>query len=262
MSRWQAVYEERPTFDSLLGGKGYSLPEAHRKWLALAKDYRLQDTMGASDEKLHALDLKIHEARRREQDVQAAAMRQNREVGDVALGNFTNGTAPAGMFDDPSMDSHQEKTDAEVDMAISRIRETFRKSRERNLREVREVLDKEFPGPYPFEGTLATTSYPESDPPQTRTFTDAFAEKLGTLTRFTTGTTMAALNIPMAGFTSDMAGWYIERETKNIAELAEILGISLGSARKLYHEHQKRIADFAPPPAALSRSVMGPPMLA
>ena len=76
MSRWQAVYEERPTFETLLGGKGYSLPEAHRKWLALAKDYRLQDTIGASDEELHALDLKIHEARRREQDVRAAAMRQ------------------------------------------------------------------------------------------------------------------------------------------------------------------------------------------
>ena len=52
MSRWQSVYEERPTFERLLGGKGYSLAGSHRKRLALAKDYRLQDTMGASDEEL------------------------------------------------------------------------------------------------------------------------------------------------------------------------------------------------------------------
>ena len=115
MSRWQAVYEERPTFDSLLGGKGYSLPEAHRKWLALAKDYRLQDTMGASGEELQASDLKIHEARRREQDVQAAAMHQGRELGDVA-----NGTAP-DTFDSPDRESHWARTDAEVDEAMNRF---------------------------------------------------------------------------------------------------------------------------------------------
>ena len=130
MPHWQAVYDIRPTFETIVRGapldsvydyQGYTLPESHRKWLALAKDYRLQDTMGASDEELHLNDLKIHEARRREQDVRAAAMRQGRELGEVALGNYTNQTAPDGMFDPPERENHWARTDAEAASAVDKI---------------------------------------------------------------------------------------------------------------------------------------------
>ena len=189
MSRWQAVYEERPTFETLLGGKGYSLPEAHRKWLALAKDYRLQDTMGASDEELHALDLKIHEARRREQDVRAAAMRQGRELGEVALGNFTNGTAP-DMFDSPDRENHWTRTDAEVDEAMDRIHQKMSNNRKKSLDELQQ--------------SLANHSSLEEKHMRTRTYTDVFAEGVGTVGKYTTGAVMGALGYPLAGVSSDL----------------------------------------------------------
>ena len=232
MSRWQAVYEERPTFETLLGGKGYSLPEAHRKWLALAKDYRLQDTMGASDEELHALDLKIHEARRREQDVRAAAMRQGRELGEVALGNFTNGTAP-DMFDSPDRENHWSRTDAEAASAVDKIRQTLAESRRKNLEEIRASLDE--------------ISRIEEKHMRTKTYTDSFAEGVGAVGKYTTGAVMGSLGLPFAGASSDLAGWFWEREARSIAELAETMGVSLQHARELYHRHQERVAVELPP---------------
>ena len=79
-----AVLQKRPTFYSLIG-QGTDIPEKHRKWLELAKDYRLTAFEGATSEQLMAHDLRIHQAMRRAMDVQAAAMRAGVPVGQVLM---------------------------------------------------------------------------------------------------------------------------------------------------------------------------------
>ena len=188
--------------------------------------------MGASYEELHALDLKTHEARRQEQDVRAAGMRQGRELGDVALENFTNGTAP-DIFDSPDRDNHWARTDAEVDEAMNRIHQKMSDCRKKSVDELQESLSK----------------YSNLDEKHMtrRTYTDVFAEGVGTAGKYTTRALMGGLGLPFAGASSDLAGWFWEREARNIAELAEIMGVSLHHARELYHRHQERVAVELPP---------------
>ena len=78
------LFEKRPTFNSLIG-EGTDIPEKHRKWLEIAKDYRLTAFEGATNEQLMAHDLRIHQAMRRQMDVQAAAMRAGVPVGQVLM---------------------------------------------------------------------------------------------------------------------------------------------------------------------------------
>ena len=82
---------------------------------------------------------------------------------------------------------------------------------------------------------------------RTRTYTDVFAEGAGTIGKFSTGAVMGSLGLPFAGASSDLTGWFWEREARNIAELAEILGTSLGHARDLCRRHQERVAVGLPP---------------
>lgn len=65
------TFSERPTFGSLLGGKGIEIPESHRKWLELGKCYRLKTFVNANPEELHSQDLLHFRALRRSQDVRA-----------------------------------------------------------------------------------------------------------------------------------------------------------------------------------------------
>ena len=74
-SRWTSGFDARPTFYSLLGGKGIEIPESHRQWLEIAKDYRLQSLVNANPEELHKQELLRFQALRTEQDMKAAAMR-------------------------------------------------------------------------------------------------------------------------------------------------------------------------------------------
>ena len=70
---------------------------------------------------------------------------------------------------------------------------------------------------------------------------------VGTVGKYTTGAVMGSLGLPFAGASSDLAGWYLEREARNIAELAEILGTSVGHARDLYHRHHERVSQLPGP---------------
>ena len=79
------TFSERPTFDSLLGGKGIEIAESHRKWLELEKDYRLQAFVNAQPEELHSQYLLHFQALRREQHVRAQAFRTGQDLGDVHL---------------------------------------------------------------------------------------------------------------------------------------------------------------------------------
>ena len=67
------------------GGKGIGIPESHRKWLELEKDYRLQAFVNASPEELHSQDLLHFQALRRSQDLRAQALRTGQDLGDVHL---------------------------------------------------------------------------------------------------------------------------------------------------------------------------------
>ena len=78
------ILQKRPTFESLIG-EGTDIPEKHRKWLELAKDYRLTFLEGASSEPLMAHDLRIHQAMHRQMDVAAAAMRAGVPVGHILM---------------------------------------------------------------------------------------------------------------------------------------------------------------------------------
>ena len=100
---FQREFQERPTFDNLLGGKGISIPESHRKWLELNKDYRLQALVNPPQEE--SSDLKLLKALRRTQDLKATAMKTGQDVGEVSLRqapprNTTNMTANVTDSDD------------------------------------------------------------------------------------------------------------------------------------------------------------------
>ena len=57
------VFEKRPTFETLVTGQaGIDVAEPHRKWLEVAKDYRLTAFEGATSEQLMAHDLRVHQA--------------------------------------------------------------------------------------------------------------------------------------------------------------------------------------------------------
>ena len=79
-SRWTSSFDLRPTFYSLLGGKGIEIPESHRKWLELEKDYRLQSLVNANPEELHSQDLLHFQALRMSQDIKAAALRTGEDL--------------------------------------------------------------------------------------------------------------------------------------------------------------------------------------
>ena len=84
-SRWTSSFDLRPTFYSLLGGKGIEIPESHRKWLELQKDYRLQSLVNANPEELHKQELLKFQALRAEQDLKAAALKTGQDLGEVKL---------------------------------------------------------------------------------------------------------------------------------------------------------------------------------
>ena len=79
-------FEKRPTFESLVTGRaGIDVHEKHRKWLELAKDFRLTGLEGATSEQRMLHDLRVHQAIRRSMDVRAAAMASGMTVGEVLL---------------------------------------------------------------------------------------------------------------------------------------------------------------------------------
>ena len=65
------TFSERPTFETLLGGKGISIPESHRKWLELDKDLRLQAFVNTNPEELRSQEILHFQALRRTQDLRA-----------------------------------------------------------------------------------------------------------------------------------------------------------------------------------------------
>ena len=97
------VLQKRPTFDSLIG-QGTYVPEKHRKWLELARDYRLTAFEGATREQLMAHDLRVHQSMRRQMDVQAAAMRAGVPVGQVLMREGRPRASAGGVVDSDEFD--------------------------------------------------------------------------------------------------------------------------------------------------------------
>jgi hypothetical protein len=108
-------FERRPTFESLIGA-GADIPEPHRKWLELAKDYRLTAFEGASGEVLNAHDLRVHQAIRRHMDVRAAAMNSGSTVTDILMRQPRGGPPREDVTDPDDFEARQRASEMEHEM--------------------------------------------------------------------------------------------------------------------------------------------------
>ena len=79
------TFNKRPTFETLLGGKGIEIPESHSKWLELEKNSRLQAFVNANPEELQSQDLARRQALREARDLKAAALRTGQDLGEAHL---------------------------------------------------------------------------------------------------------------------------------------------------------------------------------
>ena len=121
------VLQKRPTFESLIG-QGTEIPEKHRKWLEIAKDYRLTAFEGATSEQLMAHDLRIHQAMRRQMDVQAAAMRAGVPVGHVLMRQGRPRASAENVVDADEFDRRHRQSEMQDEMdkrdVVARARAT------------------------------------------------------------------------------------------------------------------------------------------
>ena len=108
-------FEKRPTFNSLVG-QGTDIPEKHRRWLEIAKDYRLTAFEGATNEQLMAHDLRIHQAMRRAMDVQAAAMRAGVPVGHVLMRQGRPRASAENVVDPDEFDRRHRQSEMQDEM--------------------------------------------------------------------------------------------------------------------------------------------------